>query len=83
MSSVDIDYDEDRGNTAVPDCPISISREEDFYKATEQVMGYDEPEDGDARFAVAPFIAFERLLRKARAEDPRQCSMPRVRVSRT
>ena len=70
MSSVDIEYDEDRGNTAVPECPLSISREEDFYKATDQVMGYDEPEDGDARFAIAPCIAFERLVRKAHVGNP-------------
>ena len=56
----DICYDEDRGNTARPDCPLSISREEDFFQATERVISYEEPEDGDAAFIIAPHVAFER-----------------------
>ena len=70
MAMVDIGYDEDRGNTPRPDCPLFISRDEDFFKATQHVMGYEEPEDGDAAFMIAPHIAFERLVREAKVEDP-------------
>ena len=68
---MDLGYGEDRGNTSRPNCPLSIAREEDFFKATEHVMGYKEPEDGDAAYMIAPRIAFERLVREARVEDPK------------
>jgi hypothetical protein len=70
MPTIDLEYDEDRGNSARPDCPLSISREEDFYTATANVMGYETPEDGDDFYAIAPHLAFERLAREARVEDP-------------
>jgi hypothetical protein len=63
MSTIDLEYDENRGNTARPDCPLSIAREEDFFKATADVMGYDTPEDGNDAYAIAPHISFERLAR--------------------
>ena len=70
MATIDIDYDENRGNTPRPDCPLSISREEDFFNATEHVMEYEEPEDGDAAYMIAPHLTFERLVREAHVEDP-------------
>ena len=32
--SFEMSHDEDRGNTARPDCPLSLSRQEDFFIAT-------------------------------------------------
>eukprot|EP00966_Prymnesium_polylepis_P051244 1186067-Prymnesium_polylepis.1 len=63
MPTMDLDYDENRGNTARPDCPLSISREEDFFAAMARVMGYDEPEDGDDVYVIAAHLTFERLVR--------------------
>eukprot|EP00966_Prymnesium_polylepis_P071210 1653822-Prymnesium_polylepis.1 len=53
-----------------PGCPLSISREEDFFKATTDVMGYDTlvsntPEDGDDSYTIAPIINYERLARES------------------
>ena len=70
MPTIDLSYDEDRGNTPRPDCPLSISREEDFDKATADVMGYDTPEDGDDSYAITPHLTFERLARESVVEDP-------------
>ena len=78
MPTIDLEYDEDRGNTPRPECPISISRDEDFYKATADVMGYDSPEDGDDSYAIAPHITFERLARESVVEDPDDLSGTRL-----
>ena len=78
MPTIDLEYDEDRGNTPRPDCPISIAREDDFYRATADVMGYDAPEDGDDSYAIAPHITFERLARESVVEDPDDLSETRL-----
>ena len=78
MATIDLDYDENRGNTARPDCPLSIARDEDFFNATEHVMGYEEPEDGDAAYMIAPHISFERLVREGHVDDPRALNAIRL-----
>ena len=70
MATIDLDYDEYRGNAARPDCPLSIAREEDFFTATEHVMGYEEPADGDAAYMIAPHIAVERLVQHLHPDEP-------------
>ena len=35
---MDIDYDEDQGNPARPECMISIARTEELYEMTEKVF---------------------------------------------
>ena len=77
MSAIDLDYDEYRGNTPRPECPLSIFRGEDFY-ATADVMGYDTPEDGDDWYAIAPHINFERLARETVVEDPADLNATRL-----
>jgi hypothetical protein len=44
-----------------------ISREEDLFKATVDVMGYDSPEDVDDSYAIAPHINFERRSRASQS----------------
>ena len=78
MATIDLNYDEYRGNSARPDCPLSIARDEDFFAATEHVLGYEEPEDGDAAYMVAAHINFERLLREMTVDDPSTLSATRL-----
>eukprot|EP00966_Prymnesium_polylepis_P301162 6958971-Prymnesium_polylepis.2 len=67
---IDIDYDEDVGNPARPECYINISRNEELYRATERAMPYKTPADGDATRAVVSLLYFEKLFRKCEVEDP-------------
>jgi hypothetical protein len=78
MPTIDLGYDEDRGNTPRPDCPLSIAREEDFFTSTEHVMGYEEPEDGDAAYMIAPHISFERIVREGGVDDPKTLNATRL-----
>ena len=65
---MDIDYDEDLGNTPKPECPISISRSEELFQMTEKVFPWGAPEDGDASRAVAPLAYLETMTRRAPLE---------------
>ena len=78
MATIDLNYDEYRGNNARPDYPLSIARGEDFFTATEHVMGYEEPEDGNAAYMIAAHINFERLVREVTVEDLRTLSATRL-----
>eukprot|EP00966_Prymnesium_polylepis_P074471 1728642-Prymnesium_polylepis.1 len=41
-------------------------------------MGYEEPEDGDAAYMIAPHINFERLVREGHVDDPKALSATRL-----
>ena len=63
-------FDEDFGNTPTPECHFSISRSDDLFIATEHIIPWNTPEDGDDTRAVCPTISLERGLRKAPVPDP-------------
>ena len=62
---MDVDYDEDVGNPAVPECLISISRNEELYEMTTNVFPWAMPADGDASRRVVPLAYLESMVRRA------------------
>ena len=67
---MDVEYDENRGNNATPECLVSIARTEPFFEATETAWPWGAPADGDMTCAVVAIIFFKRLFRKAPVPDP-------------
>ena len=70
MSTTDVTFDEDFGNTPTPECHFSIARSDDLFVATEHIIPWGTPEDGDNTRAICPTISLERGLRKAPVPDP-------------
>ena len=62
---MDIDYDEDQGNPARPECMISIARTEELYEMTEKVFPWELPADGDDTRRVTPLAYLESMTRRA------------------
>ena len=54
MATMDPQYDEVRGNPALPQCLVSFARDEDFFLATKDVLGWSDPVGGAANYAVIP-----------------------------
>ena len=69
MPAVDIEYDGTR-NQWDPENLFNIPRTEPFFVATEKVLPWKAPADGDASRAVVPGAFLERLLRRTRVPDP-------------
>lgn len=67
---IDATYDEIRGNPASPKCKVSFARAEEFYQATEHILGWSDPADGNNAFAVIPIVRLEALLAKSRTDMP-------------
>ena len=70
MATMDMEYDQNRGNPPVKECLISLARSEDLYQATAMAWPWGDPADGDADYAVLPIVFFETLFRKAPVPDP-------------
>ena len=50
---MDVTYDEIRGNPAQGSCLVSIARAEEFFQATEHVLGWEDAADGNPAFAIS------------------------------
>ena len=59
MATMDLEYDENRGNPPVKECLVSLARAEDLYQATELAWPWSDPADSDA---VLPIVFFETLF---------------------
>ena len=70
MATMDMEYDQNRGNPPVKECLISLARSEDLCQATAMAWPWGDPADGDADYAVLPIAFFETLFRKAPVPDP-------------
>ena len=70
MATMDLEYDENRGNPPAKECLISLARSEDLYQATAVAWPWGDPADGDADYAVLPIAFVETLFRKAPVPDP-------------
>lgn len=62
--SIDIDYDEVRGNAARPACLLSCNVDEDLYKVTEDIWDWDVPDDGDPQYRTIAIVRVEALFRR-------------------
>ena len=69
MTTIDLEFDEARGNPPTPECFASLAKTEDLYKATKKIFPYDAPADADPAFMVAPFAFFENMVRKGPVPD--------------
>ena len=67
-SAMDIQYDEDVGNPARPDCLISINKDEELYEMTEKIFPWELPADGDVTRRVTPILFLEGMTRRAPAD---------------
>ena len=63
---MDLDYDENRGNPARPECLVSCNVNEDFYKATQDAWAWEDPADGDPQFKTLPIVRLEAMFRRCR-----------------
>ena len=66
---IDLEYDQDT-NPSKPEVLLSISVDEDLYKATVNALPWEAPADGDATRRVTPSVGLEALLAKAPVPDP-------------
>ena len=70
MTTMDPQYDEVRGNPALPQCMVSFARDEDFFLATKDVLGWSDPVGGAANYAVIPIVRVEAMFRSCKVDLP-------------
>lgn len=74
MASFDIDYDQNLGNPATGECPLSFAKDENFYVATENALPWEAPAVGGINRAIVAISWIEALVRKAPVKDPMKLS---------
>ena len=70
MVTIDLEYDEARGNPATPECLSSLEINEELYLATRRVLPYEVAADAAPNYRVVPVAFFENVVRKAPVPDP-------------
>ena len=77
MATTDVVFDEAKGNPASRECHYNFSRGDSFFVATEKVLSWSAPADGDATRAIVPAVEVEMALREAPVPDPSRLNTTR------